>query len=69
MMECRNCTAQLFESSAVYAGDNKLDNNTHEQFFYLRCPVCGQLWYCKRIMVLTDMEIKEAIQESWANEE
>lgn len=69
MMKCRNCTAQLLESSATYAGEQKLNKNTHKQFFYIRCPDCGQLWYCKRIMVLTDMEIKEAVQESWASEE
>lgn len=69
MMKCQNCATELRESEAIPAREERLNRNSVEQFFYIRCPICGQLWYCKRIMILTDMEIKEAVQESWANEE
>ena len=64
MMTCQNCTAELRESEAKSAGEERLNHNTVEQFFYIRCPVCGKLWYCKRIVVVTDMEIKQEITET-----
>lgn len=63
MMECRNCTAELRESEAIPAGEKRLNHNSVEEFFYIRCPVCGKLMYCKRIVVTTDMEVEREMAE------
>lgn len=63
MMECQKCFAELRESEAIPAGEVRLNHNSVEQFFYIRCPVCNKLWYCKRVVVITDMEIKQEIYE------
>ncbi len=63
MMKCQNCFAELRELEAIPAGEERLNHNSVEQFFYIRCPECGKLWYCKRVVVVTDMEVKQEVEE------
>ena len=63
MMRCQNCFAELRESETIPAGVIRLNHTTDKRFFYIRCPVCDKLWYCKRTVIVTDMEVIQEVEE------
>ena len=63
MMRCQNCFAELRELEAIPAGVKRLNPNVDERFFYIRCPRCEKLWYCKRIILITNMEVEQEVEE------